>query len=134
MFGRQPQKNQPQDNIELELEDVNLSGQQSPSIPATQSSAPRDSGGAFSQARQQTTVLQNEPTTERSELVNTVEKISRIISPYFVVIVGLAVYEKNFLIGTILILVGILSLLKITVRDVATFFEWVKNFLGLSNS
>ena len=117
MFGRQPQKNQPQDNIDLDLEldDVNLSGQQSPSIAETQ---------------QQATVLQ----AEKSELVNTVEKISRIISPYFVVIVGLAVYEKNFLIGTILILVGILALLKITARDVATFFEWIKNFLGLSNS
>jgi hypothetical protein len=117
MFGRQPQKNQPQDNInlDLELDDVNLSGQQSPSIAETQ---------------QQVTVLQ----PEKSELVNTVEKISRIISPYFVVIVGLAVYEKNFLIGTILILVGILALLKITARDVATFFEWIKNFLGLSNS
>jgi hypothetical protein len=121
MFGRQPQKNQPQDNIDLDLEldDVNLSRQKSPSIAETQ---------------QQATELPNELTPERSELVNTVEKISRIISPYFVVIVGLSVYEKNFLIGTILILVGILSLLKITARDVATFFEWIKNFLGLSNS
>lgn len=119
MFGRQPQKNQPQDNIDLELNEIDFSRQQSPSIAETQ---------------QQPTVLQKELTTEKSELVNTVEKISRIISPYFVVIVGLAVYEKNFLIGTILILVGILALLKISAKDVATFFEWVKNFLGLSNS
>lgn len=119
MFGRQPQKNQPQDNIDLELDEINFSRQKSPSIAETQ---------------QQPTVLQNELTPEKSELVNTVEKISRIISPYFVVIVGLSVYEKNFLIGTILILVGILSLLKVTARDVATFFEWLKSFLGLSNS
>ena len=69
-----------------------------------------------------------------SELVNTVEKISRIASPYFVVIVGLALYENNFLIGTILILVGILSLLKVSTKDVAVFLEWVKNFLGFSNN
>ncbi|MBE9167967.1 hypothetical protein IQ238_10710 [Pleurocapsales cyanobacterium LEGE 06147] len=119
MFGRQPQKNQPQDQIDLELEKIDLSEQKSRSIQETQ---------------QQATGLQNESTAEKSELVNTVEKISRIISPYFVVIVGLSLYEKNFLIGTILILVGILSLLKITTRDVATFFEWVKNFLGSSNS
>lgn len=69
-----------------------------------------------------------------SELVNTIEKISRIVSPYFVVIVGLALYENNFLIGTILILVGILSLLKVSTKDVAVFLEWVKNFLGFSNN
>lgn len=119
MFGRQPQKNQPQDKIDLELEDVNFSGQTSTSIEETQ---------------QQATVLQNKPDAEKSELVNTVEKISRIVSPYFIVVVGLSLYEKNFLLGTILILLGILSLLKITPKDVATFFEWSKSFLGLNNS
>ena len=93
---------------------------------------------------QQDTLLQNESKTiaeeseikleSDSELVNTVEKISRIVSPYFVVIVGLALYDNNFLIGTILIVVGILSLLKVSTKDVANFVEWVKNSLGIGNS
>ncbi|AFZ37798.1 hypothetical protein Sta7437_4329 [Stanieria cyanosphaera PCC 7437] len=86
---------------------------------------------------QQDTVLQKEKEPEleeKSELVLAVEKISRIVSPYFIVVVGLSLYEKNFLIGTILIVVGILSLLKISANDVARFFEWFKDFLGLGNS
>lgn len=68
--------------------------------------------------------------TENSELVNSVEKISRIASPYFIAIVGLSLYEDNFFLGTILITVGILSLLKVSAKDVAAFLEWFKNFLG----
>lgn len=70
---------------------------------------------------------------ETSELVNNIEKISRIVSPYFIAIVGLSLYEENFFIGTILISVGILSLLKVTAKDVAVFLEWFKEFLGFSN-
>lgn len=66
----------------------------------------------------------------KSELVNSVEKISGIVSPYFIVLVGLLLYEDNFLIGTLLISIGILSLLKISLKDVATFFEWLKSLLG----
>ena len=71
--------------------------------------------------------------TETSELVNKVEKISRVASPYFIAIVGLTLYEDNFFLGTILIAVGTLSLLKVTARDVAIFLEWLKNFLGFSD-
>lgn len=82
---------------------------------------------------QQDTLLQPQATvtTEQSELVNSVEKISRIVSPYFVVLVGLALYKNNFLIGGILIIVGILSLFKVSTKDIAVFFEWIKNFFGL---
>ncbi len=95
---------------------------------------------------QQDTLLQSESKTiaeeseselkleSDSELVNTVEKISGIVSPYFVVIVGWALYESNFVIGTILIVVGILSLLKVSTKDVNSFLEWVKNLLGIGNS
>ena len=83
--------------------------------------------------KSQETLLQTEESTivESNELVSTVEKISRIVSPYFVAIVGLSLYENNFLIGTILILVGILSLLRVSTQDVGNFLEWLKNFLGL---
>lgn len=70
---------------------------------------------------------------ENSELVNNIEKISRIVSPYFIAIVGLSLYEENFFFGTILISVGILSLLKVTAKDVAVFLEWFKEFLGFGN-
>ncbi|OKH25273.1 hypothetical protein NIES593_05845 [Hydrococcus rivularis NIES-593] len=68
-----------------------------------------------------------EPTQESSELVNTVEKISRIISPYFIVIVGLVLYDNNFLIGTTLIAIGILSLLKVSCQDIIDVIEDIKN-------
>ena len=71
--------------------------------------------------------------SETSELVNNIEKISRIVSPYFIAVVGLSLYEENFFLGTILISVGILSLLKVTAKDVAVFLEWFKEFLGFSN-
>jgi hypothetical protein len=115
MFGkpREPQKSEQPD-----LQDIRLS------IPKPEP-----------EITQQDTVLQNEPKLEeKSELVIAVEKISRIVSPYFIVIVGLSLYENNFLIGTILIVVGILSLFKVSTKDVAKFLEWLKNFLGLSKS
>lgn len=68
-----------------------------------------------------------------SESVSNIEKISRIVSPYFIAVVGLSLYEENFFLGTILISVGILSLLKVTAKDVAVFLEWFKEFLGFSN-
>ncbi|MEL7417589.1 MAG: hypothetical protein AAFR63_16895 [Cyanobacteria bacterium J06631_6] len=79
----------------------------------------------------QDTLLQTKEITEDKELVSTVERISRIISPYFIAIVGLALYESNFLLGTVFILIGILSLLRVTTNDVGNFLEWLKNFLGL---
>ena len=115
MFGKSPRE--PQKPKMSDLQDIKLS----PPISVEQSS-PQD------------TLLQKEPDIEEIELVNTVEKISRIVSPYFVVVVGLALYENNFLIGTILIVVGILSLLKVSTKDVGVFLDWLKNFFGLGNS
>ncbi len=69
-----------------------------------------------------------------SELVNTVEKISRIVSPYFVVVVGLSLYDDNFLIGGILIVAGILSLFKVSLQDLTNIFNSVKNFFGLGDN
>jgi len=123
MFGKSPRE--PQKPKMSDLQDIKLS----PPIPVDQSS-PQD------------TLLQTEPAEPEPaepelaeiELANTVEKISRIVSPYFVVVVGLALYENNFLIGTILIVVGLLSLLKISTKDVGAFLDWLKSFFGLGNS
>lgn len=113
MFGKSPRE--PQKPTMTDLQDIKLS----PPSTATNLTSPPN------------TVLPTEEDIEDQELVSTVEKISRIVSPYFIAIVGLALYEDSFLIGTILILVGILSLLKVSTKDVANFLEWLKNFLGL---
>ena len=113
MFGKSPRE--PQKPTVSDLKDIKLSP---PTIPTNSNSTPP-----------QDTLLQT--SVEDQELVSTVERISRIVSPYFIAIVGLALYESNFLLGTIFILVGILSLLKVSTRDVANFLEWLKNFLGL---
>ncbi len=115
MFGKSPRE--PQKPTMSDLQDIKLTP---PTV--VNSTSPQD------------TLLQTEAEmVESNELVSSVEKISRIVSPYFVAIVGLALYKENFLIGTILILVGILSLLKVTTKDVGNFLDWLKNFLGLSS-
>lgn len=65
---------------------------------------------------------------EQPQIVKVVEKISGILSPYFIVIVGLYLYDNNFLFGSILILIGILSLLKVSYDDVMQWIEQIKNF------
>lgn len=110
MFGKSPRE--PEKPTMSDLKDIKLS-------PPSNLTSPQD------------TLLQTEEIVEDQELVSTVEKISRIVSPYFIAIVGLALYKENFLIGTILIVVGILSLLKVSTKDVGNFLEWLKNFLGL---
>ena len=112
MFGKSPRE--PEKPTMSDLKDIKLSP------PTTANLTPP-----------QDTLLQTEEVVEDKELVSTVERISRIVSPYFIAIVGLALYENNFLIGTILIIVGILSLLKVSTNDVGNFLEWLKKFLGL---
>lgn len=65
--------------------------------------------------------------------VKLVEKISGILSPYFIVIVGLYLYDNNFLFGSILILVGILSLLKISYEDIWQWTEKIKSLFNQNN-
>ena len=117
MFGKSPRE--PQKPTMSDLKDIKLSPPTTPTITTTTNLTPQE------------TRLQTEDIFADKELVSNVEKISRIVSPYFIAIVGLALYERNFLLGTIFILIGVLSLLKVTTNDVANFLEWLKNFLGL---
>ena len=71
---------------------------------------------------------------DTSEVVNNVENISRIVSPYFIVLIGLALYRENLLIGTVLIGMGILFLLKVSRNDINNFFNWIKNLLGFGEN
>lgn len=66
------------------------------------------------------------------EIVYIFERISQILSPYFLVIVGASLYKENFLIGIILLTIGVASLLKISFKDILVWFENLKNFLGLN--
>ncbi|MGL5033122.1 MAG: hypothetical protein ACRC6M_04895 [Microcystaceae cyanobacterium] len=67
------------------------------------------------------------------EIVNLVEKISGILSPYFIVLVGLFLYDSNVLIGTILIFIGIFSLLKLSWQDIQGIIEKIKNFFATNS-
>ncbi|MCW6037349.1 hypothetical protein K4A83_13860 [Spirulina subsalsa FACHB-351] len=64
-----------------------------------------------------------------SALVNTVSQLSGIVSPYFIVLVGLYIYNSNFWIGIILVGVGIVSLFKISLSDVERWIESIKKLL-----
>jgi hypothetical protein len=72
--------------------------------------------------------IMTESEQQQPELIKLVEKISGILSPYFVVIVGLYLYEDNFFFGTILVLTGILSLLKVSYEDIWLWIDKVKGF------
>lgn len=112
MFDKQPKEINPSDTTELQ--DV-LSPSQTPM--------------EISEMKNKELFSKSE--SNQIETVNAVEKISGIISPYFIVLVGLFLYEDNFLIGTILIATGILALLKVSWKDVGGFFDKLKSLLGL---
>lgn len=65
------------------------------------------------------------------EIVNVIEKISSIVSPYFIAIVGLYLYDRNIIIGFLLITLGMISLLKITFQDLEQLLIKIKNFFSL---
>lgn len=65
----------------------------------------------------------------QSATVKLVEKISGILSPYFIVIVGLYLYDDNFFFGGVFILIGMLSLLKISYQDIWQGVDKIKNLL-----
>ncbi|WP_069791732.1 hypothetical protein A5482_012985 [Cyanobacterium sp. IPPAS B-1200] len=67
---------------------------------------------------------------EQIQTVKLVEKISAILSPYFIVIVGLYLSDASFLIGFVLVVIGILSLLKISLQDVMGLVSKAKGVIA----
>ncbi|MGL4881189.1 MAG: hypothetical protein ACRC8K_09000 [Waterburya sp.] len=124
MFGKSPRE--PQKPTMSDLQDIQL-------IPPPNTANQNSPQDTLLQTKTEVVEKNEETNEETNELVSTVEKISRIVSPYFVVVVGLALYDNNFLISTILIVLGLLSLLKVSTKDVGNFLEWLKKFLGLGN-
>ncbi|MCU0537665.1 MAG: hypothetical protein MUD14_27580 [Hydrococcus sp. Prado102] len=118
MFGRSPKENKPSDPTDLL--DSMMSSQLAKAEEKSKEFEVFDSVG-------------EDIDEERSEIVSNVEKISGIVSPYFIVIVGLFLYEDNFLIGTILITIGILSLLKVSWKDILNLIETIKSLFSSQN-
>ncbi|MGK7915675.1 MAG: hypothetical protein AB4038_09025 [Prochloraceae cyanobacterium] len=77
---------------------------------------------------QQETEFVSESNLEKSELMNKVETVSTIVSPYFIVVVGLLLYDKNFLLSLILLATGILALLKVSFKDIMNLVDNIKKF------
>lgn len=113
MFGRTPKENKPSDPSDL------LDSMMSSQLAK-----------AEEKSKELDIFDSEDEIEEQSEIVRNVEKISGIVSPYFIVIVGLFLYERNFLIGTILIAIGILSLLKISWEDILNFIETIKSLFS----
>ncbi|MBR8829184.1 MAG: hypothetical protein DSM107014_15020 [Gomphosphaeria aponina SAG 52.96 = DSM 107014] len=102
---------------------------QQPTMPQVQDLIPREMPAKIKNPWEES--MEEEIKLEvKPEIVNIVEKISGILSPYFIVIVGLYLYENNFLLGTLLIVIGIVSLLKVSFKDVKKWIEGIKKSLG----
>ncbi len=65
------------------------------------------------------------------ESVKVVERLSAILSPYFIVLVGLFLYDRNFFLGVILIITGILAILGIRLENIKSAVAEVKKFFGV---
>ena len=114
MFGRQPKEDKSPEN--MEIPDIMF-----PSESELSETAEDDTEFSEISRRQQLAV-----TPEAPEIVTVVEKLSGIVSPYFIVVVGLILSDDNFLLGILLIAIGILSLLKISLTDIIEFFLDIK--------
>jgi hypothetical protein len=68
-----------------------------------------------------------------SPVVSNVEKISAIVTPYFIALVGLLLYDNNILLGTALVIVGILTLLKVSVEDLGRYWQELKKAINSKN-
>ena len=111
MFGQSPKTIDDNDTSDLE------------SISFSQESEQSEIDMAINDTESTLSNSHNQP-----EIVNVIEKISSILSPYFIVLVGLFLYENNFFIGTLLIFVGIFSLLKLSWKDIKILLDQIQKF------
>ncbi len=117
MFGRQPKEEKSMENIELP--DIMF-----PSESELEENSEDDTELSKVSKKKHSSAIE-----ENSEVVTMVEKISAIVSPYFIVVVGLILSDDNFWLGLLLIAVGILSLLKISLQDIIGLFIEIKEGL-----
>ena len=117
MFGRQPKEDKSPENIEI------------PDIMFPSESELEEASGDDTELSQVSNKKSSSAIQENPEVVTIVEKVSGIVSPYFIVVVGLILSDDNFLLGILLIAIGILSLLKISLTDIVDFFLDIKEGL-----
>ncbi|TVQ45127.1 MAG: hypothetical protein EA365_08655 [Gloeocapsa sp. DLM2.Bin57] len=100
---------------------------------------PKDTTPPETQRKLQEPILPSNPQNpltknQPQEIVTVIEKISGVLSPYFIVLVGLYLYDNDswfsFLLGAVLIITGVVSILKISGDDVNKFLTWLKKTLG----
>jgi hypothetical protein len=65
------------------------------------------------------------------EAVTVTEKISKILSPYFIVLVGLFLYDRNSFIGFILVAIGVLSILGFSWNNLPKTIAEIQKLLGV---
>ncbi|MDJ0731688.1 MAG: hypothetical protein QNJ33_17025 [Crocosphaera sp.] len=117
MFGRQPKEEKSTENIEIP--DIMF-----PSESELEETSEDDTELSQVSKKKTSSVIEENP-----EIVTVVEEISAIVSPYFIVVVGLILSDDNFWLGLVLIALGILSLLKISLKDIIGFFIEIKEGL-----
>jgi hypothetical protein len=66
--------------------------------------------------------------TPTPEVVTVVENISKILSPYFIVLVGLFLYDRNSFIGFLLVFTGVLAIFGVSLKDINKLFKEGKKF------
>ena len=66
--------------------------------------------------------------TPPPEVVTVVENISKILSPYFIVLVGLFLYDRNSFIGFLLVFTGVLAIFGVSLKDINKLIEEGKKF------
>jgi len=74
-------------------------------------------------------IFVNDRDLNDSELVRKAEKINDIVSPYFIVVVGLLLMDKIFFLGLLLLVVGMFSLLRISIQDIIIWVDNIKKSL-----
>ena len=74
-------------------------------------------------------IFVNDRNLNNSELVQKFEGISTIIAPYFILVVGLLLMDKIFFLGLFLLVLGMFSLLKISIQDIIIWIDNIKKSL-----
>ncbi|WP_013321944.1 hypothetical protein [Gloeothece verrucosa] len=121
MFGRKPKEENFSESSELS------EGMLSPETRLDLDIQPQNDLDLFPES------VISRPQEPVPEVVTVIDKLSGILSPYFIVIVGLYLYKENFLIGFTLITIGVFSLLKISLKDVGRWIEGILSFVGFKD-
>ncbi|MGF1487648.1 MAG: hypothetical protein ACFBSE_11215 [Prochloraceae cyanobacterium] len=116
MFGRKSEPSRPprpvrQANVEVET---------IPDVTVTPETSSRNA---------EENIFVNDRDLNDSELVRKAESINSVVAPYFIVVVGLLLMDKIFFLGLLLLVVGMFSLLRISIQDIIIWVDNIKKSL-----